>query len=157
MKSITYIFFPLLLLIFGCQSKNEKQKIEFDALFAEVMKIHDDVMPETNNLYKLKKFAQENIDVLPDTSIYIAQLREVQLNTEKADEVMMEWMEEFSVPNSTHADKMKYLRDELVAIEEVRKTMLSVLYEGKKVIRSTDKYIKENKLRGDAKTNLYPK
>lgn len=157
MKFTSYLLIPLLLIISSCNGEEKKQKEEFDALFAEVMKIHDDVMPETNNLYKLKKFAQENIDVLPDTSSFVKQLRDVQVSTEKADDVMMEWMEDFSVPNTTHQEKMSYLKQELDAIEKVRSTMLSTLYEGKQVIRSSDKYIKKNKLRNEAKTNLYPK
>ena len=55
-----------MLLLTSCDNSQKVQKAEFDTLFAEVMKIHDDVMPEINNLYKLKKFAQENITVLPD-------------------------------------------------------------------------------------------
>jgi len=34
--------------------------------------------------------------------------------------------------------------------------MLNTLFEGKKVIRASDKFIKENKLRDERKTNLRP-
>ena len=154
MKYAIYLFVPLLLLISSCNNKQSEQKAEFDKLFAEVMKIHDDVMPETNNLYKLKKYAQDNINVIPDTSIYIKPLRDVQLNSDMADEVMMEWMENFAVPDAAHEEKMTYLKEELVNIENVRKIMLSTMYDGKMMVRKTDKYIKQNKLR-DAGTTKY--
>ncbi len=157
MKNTIYALLGALLIFSSCDNKEQEQKVEFDTLFQQVMKIHDDVMPETNNLYKLKKFAQDNIDVIPDTSIYIKPLRDVQLNAEKADEVMMQWMEKFSVPEASHKEKMQYLQNQLVEIDEVRKVMLSTLYDGKLVIRKTDKYIKENKLRNVGKTEFSAK
>jgi len=143
-------------LVSSCTNKKQAQKEEFDLLFAEVMKVHDDVMPETNNLYKIRKFAQENIDVLPDTSQYIEQLKDLQINAQKADDVMMNWMEKFAVPNSTHQEKISYLEEEKKSIKKVRDIMLNTLFEGKKVIRASDKFIKENKLRDERKTNLRP-
>lgn len=157
MKKAIYALLSALILLSACNNKEQEQKAEFDALFKQVMKIHDDVMPETNNLYKLKRFAQDNINVIPDTSIYIKPLRDAQLNAEKADEVMMQWMENFAVPESSHQEKMKYLQEQLIEIDEVRKVMLSTIYDGKLIVRKTDKYIKENKLRNVGKTEFTAK
>lgn len=154
MKNMIYTLLAILLFLTSCNNKEKEQKAEFDTLFEEVMKIHDDVMPETNNLYKLKRFAQDNIDVIPDTSVYLKPLRDAQLNAEKADEVMMQWMEKFSVPDASHDLKMEYLKNQLVEIEEVRKVMLSTIYDGKLIVRKTDKYIKKNKLRDVGKTKF---
>ena len=89
MKFTISTFIALMLLLTSCDNSQKVQKTEFDTLFAEVMKIHDDVMPETNNLYKLKKIAQENIAVLPDTSSMIKELMDIQLFSDKADDAMM--------------------------------------------------------------------
>lgn len=133
------------------------QKEAYQNLYEEVMKIHDDVMPETNNLYRLKKYAQENIEVLPDTSQWVKKLVEVQVNASKADEVMMEWMAQFKVPEGDHDLQIQYLKKEKESITEVRDVMLTTLHDGKAVIRASDDYIKANKLREDGTTSFYPK
>ena len=145
-----------MLLLTSCDNSQKVQKAEFDTLFAEVMKIHDDVMPEINNLYKLKKFAQENITVLPDTSSMIKELMEIQLLTDKADDAMMDWMANFKIPESDHKSKLTYLQNEKLAISDVRELMLSTIYKGKSLVHKSDKYIKKNKLRDDRKTNFVP-
>ena len=155
MSRFSILFFAAIL--FGsCANNQANEKVEFDALFAEVMVIHDDVMPETNNLYKLKKFAQENMAVIPDTSTFIKKLLDAQLSSDKADEAMMEWMANFKIPESDHKSKIEYLKNEKIAITKVRELMLSTIYEGKLVINESDKYIKKNKLRDERKTTLTP-
>lgn len=156
MKFTISTFIALMLLLTSCDSLQKVQKTEFDTLFAEVMKIHDDVMPETNNLYKLKKIAQENIAVLPDTSSMIKELMDIQLLSDKADDAMMDWMANFKIPESDHKSKITYLQNEKIAITDVRGLMLSTIYKGKSLIRKSDKYIKKNKLRDERKTNLVP-
>lgn len=136
----------------GNDQTKVKEKSEFDTLFAEVMTIHDDVMPETNNLYKLKKFAQENLQVIPDTSAYVKKLLDVQVLSDKADDAMMDWMAQFKIPESDHNSKIKYLENEKKSISEVRDLMLLTIYEGKKLIAETDTFISKNKLRDDIKT-----
>ncbi len=154
---LKFLTFALSIVILSsCGNQQEKEKAEFDALFAEVMVLHDDVMPETNNLYKLKKYAQENIATLPDTSVFVKKLMDVQLKSEKADEAMMEWMANFKIPEGDHQAKMEYLANEKISITKVRDLMLSTLHTGKEVIRKSDKYIKKNKLRDDLTTTFTP-
>ena len=156
MKYSLFTLISLILLLSSCDNSQKAQKLEFDTLFAEVMKIHDDVMPETNNLYKMKKYAQENIDVLPDTSSMVKELLDVQLRSDKADDLMMDWMANFKIPDGDHQSKIDYLNQEKESIKNVRDKMLSTLYEGKAVVRKSDDYIKLNKLRNEGKTRLVP-
>lgn len=152
----TLIWLMISATIFSCKDRvAEKQKIEYDKLFKEVMRVHDEVMPETSNLYKLKKYAQENIDVLPKDNEFVEQLIETKIATEKADDAMMDWMAAFKVPESTHAEKMEYLNKELISITEVSKLMLSTLEKGKAVVRKSDKFIKENNLNPNAKGTVF--
>ncbi len=156
MKCTISTFIAFMLLLTGCDKSKKAQKTEFDNLFAEVMKIHDDVMPETNNLYKLKKNAQENIAVLPDTNSMIKELMDIQILSDKADDAMMDWMANFKIPESEHKSKITYLQNEKIAITDVRELILGTIYDGKSLIRKSDKYIKKNKLRDERKTNLVP-
>ena len=153
MSKFSALIFAIILFA-SCENNLAKEKVEFDALFAEVMKIHDDVMPETNNLYKLKKFAQENLAILPDTSTLMKELMDIQIASDKADDAMMEWMAAFKIPESDHKSKIEYLNSEKESITKVRELMLSTLYNGKLVINKSDKYIKKNKLRDDLTTTL---
>lgn len=158
-KYIQLLFIFSFVILTSCKDKvAEQQKSEYNKLFAEVMKVHDDVMPETNNLYKLKKFAQENIDILPDTSIYVKKLRDAQMNADKADDAMMQWMSDFAVPNGSHEEKMKYLEGQKQSVEDLRALILSTIYDGKVIVNKTDKYIRVNKLTDeDRSTQLYIK
>lgn len=142
--------------ITSCKQENvDNEKKEYQALYDEVIKIHDDVMPETNNLYKLKKFAQENLDILSDTSKFVEPLLAIQVKATKADDVMMEWMENFAVPNSNHEKKMEYLTLQKNEIEEVRKIILNTIYEGKKIIIASDQYIRENNLSDEERKTVF--
>lgn len=158
-KYIQLLFILSFVILTSCKDKlAEQQKSAYDTLFAEVMKVHDDIMPETNNLYKLKKFAQENIDILPDTSIYVKKLRDAQMNADKADDAMMQWMSDFAVPEGSHEEKMKYLESQKKSVEDLRALMLSTIYDGKVLVNQSDEYIKVNKLTDeDRSTKLYIK
>ena len=116
------------------------------------MLIHDDIMPETNNLYKLKKFAKENLAIIPDTSYLVKKLLNLSVISDNADEVMMEWMANFKIPEIDHKSKIDYLKNEKESIIKVRETILNTLYQGKKVIKESDDYIKKNNLREELKT-----
>ncbi len=157
MRRFLILIFTTILIGSCVDNQNKaKEKEEFDALFAEVMVIHDDAMPETNNLYKLKKFAQENIEILPDTSSFVKQLLDAQLKAEKADDEMMEWMANFKIPESDHKSKISYLKNEKIEITRIRDLMLNAIYEGRGVISKSDIYIKKNKLHDERKTNFTP-
>ena len=139
MKCTISTFIAFMLLLTGCDKSKKVQKTEFDNLFAEVMKIHDDVMPETNNLYKLKKNAQENIAVLPDTNSMIKELMDIQILSDKADDAMMDWMANFKIPESEHKSKITYLQNEKIAITDVIELILGTIYDGKSLIRKSKK------------------
>jgi len=145
-KSIAPLLFAIFLVSCG-ESLEQKQKKEYDELHASVMFIHDDVMPKTQDLYKVKQYSKENIEVLGDTSSFTPMLIEASVNAEKADEVMMVWMAQFQEPEGTHEERMVFLNDQLKKIKEVRKEMLVALADGKKLIKKTDHYIETNKLR----------
>ena len=146
MKNHIYSILLLSLLIVSCKDTQAIEKAEIDALFAEVMEIHDAVMPETNTLFKLKRQADINLKLLPDTSKYVKMLIDTKIDADKADEVMMIWMEKFKIPDATHEEKMVYLNAEKISIAYVRDVMLKSIKECTNTVNASTQHIEQNNL-----------
>lgn len=156
MSYTTKILIPLVLIIALASCKQTADQ-EYDLLFKEVMRVHDDCMPETANLYKLKRFAQDDIEVLPKDDKYYDKLVAIKVRADKADEAMMDWMDKFKEPEASHEERMAYLKKELVAIEKVCEQIYSTIDEGKKLVMEVDAYIKKNNIKANEKgIKLYP-
>lgn len=115
------------LIMSGCNSEEKEQKL----LFEEVMKIHDEVMPDMGKLMKLsKKFKVKAnlllLDSLNATSMDQAGASfDMSEELEMANEGMMNWMRNFElVDESTpHEEAMIYLNKELISVRKVRDDM----------------------------------
>ena len=118
--SIGFIFLALLLT--QCKDKTP-QEAELDKLFDEVMVIHDDVMPKTAVIHRLKKKLkkQTNEDNLAPITMAIKQL-------DAADEGMMQWMDDFKKPKGKEFEEAKsYLNKEKDRITRVKQDILSAI------------------------------
>lgn len=117
------IGFVLLAVLFAQCKDKTPQEIELDKLFDEVMTIHDDVMPKTAVIHRLKKKLknQTNEDNLAPVTMAIKQL-------DNADEGMMEWMADFKKPKGkSFEDAKTYLNSEKDKITVVKKDILSAI------------------------------
>lgn len=115
-------FILLALFLTQCKDKTP-QEAELDKLFDEVMVIHDDVMPKTAVIHRMKKNLKKQIqeDNLAPITMAIKQLDE-------ADEGMMQWMEEFKKPKGkTFEEAKSYLNQEKEKISKVKKDILSAI------------------------------
>ena len=104
------------------------------ALYDEVMLVHDEVMPKMSDIHKLRKQIRK---AYPDKSVagYEASLV-VLTKLEEADEGMMEWMANFKVPEETDATEQKaYLMQEKVAIQKVSDDMYAAMAAAKKLLQ----------------------
>ncbi|MFY0606276.1 MAG: hypothetical protein JXR10_06145 [Cyclobacteriaceae bacterium] len=119
------------LVAIACSPKAEKEeKID---LKAEVMKVHDEVMPKMGELrearMKLEAKASE-MDSILSKEYTIAAERIAQAN-----EGMMVWMRNFNPnPEGTQEEIDAYLEDQLKSIKQVKEDMLGSLEEGKKLV-----------------------
>ena len=117
------IGFILIALLFAHCKDKTPQEIELDKLFDEVMTIHDDVMPKTAVIHRLKKKLknQTTEDNLAPVTMAIKQL-------DNADEGMMEWMADFKKPKGKSFQEAKsYLNSEKEKISVVKKDILSAI------------------------------
>lgn len=118
-----------ILTISACKTDNKQSEIS--SLYDEVMFIHDEVMPETTTIHKLKKQLRSK-----DTkdSIVLSLISDL----ENADEMMMSWMAEFGkykeMTNETDSVKIEYLKEEKIKIERVSEAMKTTIIEAENYI-----------------------
>lgn len=133
MKKVVFLLF-LVATATACSNEQKEQK---DALMAEVMAAHDEVMPKMGELRKTAKALQAKADSLgaltdQDFSAEINTLRQTAKRIEDANEVMMEWMRQFEMPDNEApiAEVLVYLKDQKEKIDKVKDEMLKSLEEG---------------------------
>jgi len=131
-----YVFCSLAFIVIHTGScKPESDKVA--QLEAEVMKIHDEVMPKMTDLATAKKELGVALENGADSTMVFEYLSKV----EEADEAMMVWMDEYESPSetSTEAEKLTYLNLELGRINKVKEKMLKAI---KDATTFTAQYIK---------------
>jgi regulator of replication initiation timing len=131
MKTILPVLSLLTLsLSWGCEQKTQDNQ----ALYDEVMKVHDEVMPKMDDIYKLK---QELKKQMADSSnLTVEKKKTIEatiLRLDSASESMMVWMRNFNpLPDSLGEEKARaYLEDQQKRIQGVREEMLRVIDEAK--------------------------
>ncbi len=105
-----------------------------EALYLEVMKVHDEVMPKMNDIYNLKMELSKKIE----DSATLALEKKGELETtiaklDSANEGMMIWMRQFDpMPDSLGEEKAReYLENEMEKVKKVRSDILAALDKGK--------------------------
>jgi hypothetical protein len=153
MRSLLSGFLIVLTSIFlaGCSNSFEEQKV----LFAEVMVIHDEVMPEMQTINELSKALDSKLKEIQQDSVRIDEdmLRKISENKtalKEADDAMMSWMRDFAdkmappgkekyqpyldKKEMTHEAYMEFLAAEKVKIADVKEAMLSSIENAKQLL-----------------------
>ena len=144
---MTKIFFNLvfcaLICVSACKQKSDDENHDHhnhidteaggnQALYDEVMGIHDEVMPKMNDIHRKKTELKEKLANNPDLSQQERDKANAMIATlDSAGESMMVWMREFRpVPDSAGEEKAReYLENELIRVKKVRENMLKALEE----------------------------
>jgi hypothetical protein len=125
------------MLVAGCNTHNDKAGHNHDegaggnqALYDEVMAVHDEVMPKMNDIYKLKEQLKKEIADAPD--IVEQKRREIEstiVELDAASEGMMVWMRNFNpLPDSLGEEQArKYLVEQKERVTDVREDMLQAI------------------------------
>src|SRR6186997_1604375 len=122
----------IIALAWGCGQKSHDNQ----ALYDEVMKVHDEVMPKMDDIYKLK---QELKKQMADSSTLAVEKRKMIegtiLRLDSASENMMVWMRNFNpIPDSLGEEKARaYLEDQQERIKKVKEEMLEAINAAKEV------------------------
>jgi len=100
------------------------------ALLAMVMDIHDEVMPKSDDLYRLKKKLQDSIAATKGmTAEKKAGLEALILSLDSASHAMNEWMHGFKPEkDSANQEKMReYLESEIEKIRQIKERTNEVI------------------------------
>jgi TolA-binding protein len=132
MKNLKILFVIGLLAMSACSKTGEHEHSEHDtasvespnqALYDQVMDVHDEVMPRMDELMKLKRELQDKIANTPDMVVEKkAQMEKMISNLDSASTAMMNWMHEFNpLPDSVDQEKAReYLESEMERIRKVK-------------------------------------
>lgn len=107
-----------------------------DQLMAEVMEIHDEVMPEMGSIRRTRKALLNKLENTKDEAVAVV-LQEQADKLDESHEAMMVWMRQF---NPTQGESQSdstyyvYLQDQKQKMIEVRDLMVNSLKEGKALL-----------------------
>lgn len=110
-------------------SRDAEQNAPNQALYDQVMDIHDEVMPKMNDLYKRKTALKTRLELPGISETEKEDINQKIARIDSASERMMVWMRQFDpVPDSEGEEKARtYLEAELVKINKVREDILEAL------------------------------
>lgn len=149
MKSILVKFlFSALVLCYGCGQKSD-QHAGHDhasdpvteggnaALDSEIMKIHDEVMPRMDEIYRLKQGLKSK--VADSVTVSPEQKQEIEVTIAKLDsasEGMMVWMRQYKPMADSVAGEEKareYLENQMEKVRKVKENMLEAIEKAKAI------------------------
>lgn len=97
--------------------KEEVAPTKEEIAFKEVMLVHDEIMPKTEEIRSLQALIIDTLS--PEGNAVYREL-------EQADDAMMQWMHDFPMDNTlSEEQKLEYLEGQKIKIEIVKTMMLN--------------------------------
>jgi hypothetical protein len=134
MKNSIIQFFVIILMITACGKKSDdgqESNTDNRVLYNEIMDIHDEVMPKTEQLYNISKQLKTNLkDATTDAE---RDLLQNQIDYfDSVNMMMMDWMHEFKpLPDTTSEQAAHdYYETHLEKVKLVREAILTALDKG---------------------------
>ena len=116
------------------QSDDESSDNPNQTLYEQVMSVHDEVMPKSDEIYQLKKEIKDKITSAPNLPTdKKEQLNQIIAELDSADHAMMDWMHKFKpLPDSANQELAReYLENEMERIKTVRELINGSLQKAK--------------------------
>ena len=135
MKIIATFLVLIVLFLSSCAGGGNQKDLK--AMRAEVMAVHDEVMPKMGELRKVEKSLRQLADekVMADSTTDVSAIRNAADAIAAANESMMVWMRAYN-PNfeGTNDEVAAYLEGQQKSVDQVKKDMLSSLEAGKALL-----------------------
>lgn len=130
----------------SCDSENqtsdnsEMLKVQADSLLKRVMNVHDEVMPQTLVLEKLKKNINARLDSAEVDSLSSMEYTALITKIDSAIIGMRDWMHDFEIPADTVGVRkmVDYYLGEIDKMEKVKKLTFEVLPEAEEKLSELD-------------------
>ena len=134
----SFIILYMVIIAAACQQKSAEhhhgshdsdESSGNQALYDDVMEIHDEVMPKMNDLYKTKTTLKTRLEMPGVSESEKEEIQTKIARIDSASERMMVWMRQFDpLADSVGEDKARaYLESELVKVKQVREGILEAL------------------------------
>lgn len=139
MRLLNLFFLSFILLLAGCGNPGNNQSTDEadnntdgnpnQALYDQVMDIHDEVMPKMEDIYKLKSQLQEKIANSPElVKEKKESIERMILQLDSANNAMMIWMRQFNPPDSVDEEQARaYLEEQMEKVKKVKEDMLTAI------------------------------
>ncbi len=125
-------------ILFSCQPDQEELN---QIKRAEVIAVHDEVMPKIGQLKKLEKEAEKKIEMLQmgETvdSLQIQDLKVLAFDLNQAYDAMFIWMRQYKTEDEekTPEEIKVYLEDQALKINEVNEQIKAILSKSEEVLK----------------------
>ena len=124
--------------LFSCQPNQE----ELNTIKrAEVIAVHDEVMPKIGQLKKLEKETEKKIEMLEMSetvdSVQIQELKALAFDLNQAYDYMFVWMRQYKTEDEekTQEEIKVYLEDQALKIAEVNEQIKAILIKSEEVLK----------------------
>jgi len=139
MRQVTLFFlFLATAVLYSCQpSQEELNRIKR----AEVISIHDEVMPKIGQLKKLEKEAEKKVEILEMSetvdTLQIQKLEELAFDLNLAYDAMFVWMRQYKTEDEekTPEEIRVYLEDQALKITEVNVQIQEILSKSAEILK----------------------
>lgn len=129
MKHINWAL-PLLFMLASCGNKGI-DAVKVKSMEAEVMTIHDEVMPRMGEVVKLAVYLDSMATAAADTASAMRIMAAAE-QLHQADKAMMHWMRAYHKPEEPYdTATLSYLTREKQKVEELRLQILTAIEQGK--------------------------
>lgn len=137
-RTILFLIFTSLLLINACGSSASKEN---EKLRAEVIAVHDEVMPKMGQLQSLQRKAIEKADEIqtqePVDSAAVEEYKALAYDLNLAYEAMFDWMHQYEPEDGEMSEEelKKYLDGQMVLITEVNQDVKAALAKADELLK----------------------
>ena len=139
MKKLFYLLIFPVVISGACSDASKKEAT--DALYDQVMAVHDEVMPKMGELMSLKKSLTTRADSLKalgteEVNALVEQLVGTATQLENSHQGMMSWMREFNnnFDGMAQEEVLKYLEEQKTKIAEVGKMTEESIQQAKELL-----------------------
>lgn len=123
--------FLIICMLGACNQEKDKE----EAIYNEVIALHDEVMTEMNTTARLKNELKEQLDN-PSAGISTEEINSLMKALAEANENMMQWMRNFNqdLEGKSHQEKMDFYRQEKAKMQEIKKQFENAIEEAEELL-----------------------